>query len=66
MCFYGELVYKFRKIDFSIQFKKVITRYKKILQHEYSAANCMPGFNPIMGENFASLFNCMTVGRSSD
>ena len=32
--FYGPLVYKFRKIvgdsDFSVQFKKIVTRYKKI------------------------------------
>ena len=48
--FYGDLVYKFRKIvgkaDFSVQFKKIVTHYKNIsytVQHVYSAANCMHG-----------------------
>ena len=27
----------------SLQLKKIVTRYKKRVQHEYSAANCMHG-----------------------
>ena len=68
--FHGDLVYKFRKIvcktDFPVH-KKIITRYKKI---EYNLdilrqTACMV-VNLTMVDNFASLFNCMTVGRSSD
>ena len=61
--FYGDLVYKFRKIigknDFPYHFKKIIVRYKKI------------GYNinvmrQIKINSFAYLFNCTTVGRTSD
>ena len=57
--FYGDLIYKFKKIvgraDFSDQFKKIIVRYKRI------------GYNnPITVNDFASLFNCTPVGRVSD
>ena len=56
--FYGDLVYKFRKIyacsDFSTQFRKITLRYKKI------------GYNiNVMRQtvnNFASLFSCMPAG----
>ena len=69
--FYGDLVYKFKKIvgrvDFSDQFRKIIVRYKRI---GYSInimrqSACLV-FNPITVNNFASLFNCMPVGRASD
>ena len=69
--FYGDLVYKFRKIigknDFPYHFKKIIVRYKKI---GYSI-NALPQtaylvFNPIKVNSFAYLFNCTTVGRTSD
>ena len=69
--FYGDLVYKFKKIvgraDFSDQFEKIIVRYKRIgyniniMQH----SACLV-FNPITVNNFASLFNCTPVGRASD
>ena len=72
--FYGDLVYKFRKIngkdgkdDFPYHFKKIIVRYKKIgyntdvlRQRAYLVAN------PIKVNSFAYLFNCTTVGRASD
>ena len=72
--FYGDLVYKFKKIvgraDFSDQFKKKnIVRYKRI---GYNINTCIMRqsaclvFNPITVNNFASLFNCMPVGRASD
>ena len=71
--FYGDLVYKFRKIigknDFPYNFKKIIVRfrYKKI---GYNIAvlrqtACLV-VNPIKVNSFAYLFNCTTVGRTSD
>ena len=64
--FYGDLVYKFRKIigknDFPYHFKKIIFRYKKIGW----ATDGMLGVNPIKVNSFAYLFNCTTVGRTSD
>ena len=46
--FYGDLVYKFRKIyacnDFSTQFRKIILRYKKIgIKHKCYTTDCMHG-----------------------
>ena len=45
--FYGDLVYKFRKIidknDFSYHFKKIIFRYKKIGYNRCFVTNCMLG-----------------------
>ena len=69
--FYGDLVYKFKKIvgraDFSDQFRKIIVRYKRIGYNinimRHSA--CLV-FNPITVNNFVSLFNCTPVGRASD
>ena len=69
--FYGDLVYKFKKIvgraDFSDQFRKIIVRYKRIGYNIYimRQSACLV-FNPITGNNFASLFNCTPVGRASD
>ena len=61
--FYGDLVYKFKKIvgraDFSDQFRKIIVRYKRIGYNKYNVTVCMVN-------NFASLFNCTPVGRASD
>ena len=69
--FYGDLVYKFRKIigknDFPYPFKKISVRYKKIgyninvMRH----TACLV-VNPIKVNRFAYLFNCTTVGRTSD
>ena len=69
--FYGDLVYKFRKIisknDFPYHFKKIIVRYKKIGYNidVLRQTACMV-FNPINVNSFAYLFNCTTVGRASD
>ena len=69
--FYGDLVYKIRKIigknDFPYHFKNIIVRYKKI---DYNI-NVMQQtacvvVNPIKVNRFAYLFNCTTVGRTSD
>ena len=69
--FYGDLVYKFRKItgknDFPYNFKKIIVRYKKIGYNVdvLQQTACLV-VNPIKVNSFAYLFNCMTVGRASD
>ena len=69
--FYGDLVYRFRKIvgksNFSEQFRKLINRYKRI---GYSLdimrqTACLVA-NPIIVDGYASLFNCTTAVRASD
>ena len=69
--FYGDLVYKFKKIvrraDFSDQFRKIIVRYKRIGYNiNIMRLSACLVFNPIMVNNFASRFNCTPVGRGSD
>ena len=69
--FYGDLVYKFKKIvgraDFSNQFRKIIVRYKRIGYNiNIMRQSACLVFNPITVNNFASLFNCTPVGRASD
>ena len=69
--FYGDLVYKFKKIvgrvDFSDQFRQIIVRYKRIGYNiNIMRQSACLVFNPIMVNNFASLFNCTPVGRASD
>ena len=67
--FYGDLVFKkiVGRADFFDQFRQIIVRYKRIGYNinimQQSA--CLV-FNPIMVNNFASLFNCTPVGRASD
>ena len=69
--FYGELVYKFKKLiginDFSFQFRKIITRYRRIGYNlnVMRQSACLV-FNPIMVDNYAAFFNCTPVGRASD
>ena len=69
--FYGDLVYKLKKIvgtnTFSAQFIKIISHYKT---NSYSI-NVLPQtaylvVNPITVDNFAFLFNCTPMGRTSD
>ena len=69
--FYGDLVYKFKKIrgmtDFSDQFRKNIMRYNRIgynLSVMLQSA-CLV-INPITVDGFAILFNCTPVDRASD
>ena len=69
--FYGDLVYKLKKIvgsnNFSAQFIKIISHYKKsgyninVLQQ----TACLV-VNPITVGSFAFLFNCTPVSRTSD
>ena len=69
--FYGDLVYRFRKIvgksNFSEQFRKLIDRYKRI-GHSLDIMRqtaCLV-INPIIVAGYASLFICTTVVRASD
>ena len=69
--FYGDLVYKFRKIigkyDFPYHFKKIIVRYKKICFNidDLRHTACLV-VHPVKVNNLAYLFDCTTVGRASD
>ena len=68
--FYCDVVYKFKKLkrknDFSLQFRKIITRYRRIgyNMNVMRQSACLV-FNPIMVDNYAAFFNCTPVGRSS-
>ena len=75
--FYGDLVYKFKKIVgrvvffffccFFDQFRKIIVRYKRIGYNiNIMRQSACLVINPITVNNFASLFNCPPVGRASD
>ena len=68
--FYGDLVYRFRKIvgksNFSEQFRKLINHYKRI---GYSLdimlqTTCLV-INPIIVNGYTSLFNCTIAVRAS-
>ena len=69
--FYGDLVYKLKKIvgsnNFSAQFIKIISHYKKIGYNinVLQQTACLV-VNPNTVGNFAFLFNCTPVGRTSD
>ena len=69
--FYGDLVYKLKKIvgsnNFSAQFIKIIFHYQKIGYNinVLQQTACLV-VNPIMVGNFAFLFNCTPVGRTLD
>ena len=69
--FYGDLVYKFRKMigknDFPYHLKKKIVRYKKIgynLNVLRQTACLVVNLTKVT--SLAYLFNCTTVGRTSD
>ena len=69
--FYGDLVYRFRKIvgksNFSEQFRKLINRYKRIgYSLDIMRQTACLVVNPIIVEGYASLFNCTTAVRASD
>ena len=69
--FYGDLVYKVKNLigryDFSFQFGKIITRYRRIGYNlnVMRQSACLV-FNPAMVDNYAASFNCTPVGRASD
>ena len=60
---------KFKKLigsnDFSFQFRKIITRYRRIGYNlnVMRQSACLV-FNPIMVDNYAAFFNCTPVGRT--
>ena len=68
--FYGDLVYRIRKIvgksNFSEQFRKLINRYKRIGYNPYVMRQtvCLV-INPTSVDSYALLFNCTTAGRAS-
>ena len=69
--FYGDLVYKLKKIvgsnNFSAQFIKIISHYKKIGYNiDVLRQTVCLVVGPITVGNFAFLFNCTPVGRTSD
>ena len=69
--FYGDLVYKFKKIrvmtDFSDQLRKFIMRYKRIgyILNVMRQSACLV-INPITVDGYAALFYCTPVDRASD
>ena len=69
--FYGDLVYKFRKIigknDFPYHFKKIVVRYKNIGYNinVMRQTACLV-VNPIKVNSFAYLFNCTLHDGRSD
>ena len=69
--FYGDLVYRFRKLvaksNFSEQFRKLINRYKRIgYSLDIMRQTACLVVNPIIVDGYASLFNCTTTVRASD
>ena len=69
--FYGDFVYKFRKIigknDFPYHFKKIIVRYEKFGYNiDVLRQTACLVVNPIKVSSFAHLFNCTPAGRASD
>ena len=69
--FYGDFVYKFKKIigntNFSDLFKRIINRFKRAghtldIMRQTACLN----FNQIMVECYAALFSCTAVVQASD
>ena len=64
--FYGDLVYKFKKIignpNFSDLFKRIVNRFKRAgYTLDIMRPTACLGFNPIMAESYAALFSCTAV-----
>ena len=69
--FYGDLVYKFKRIvgkpNFSDQFKKIVKRYIRVGYNlDIMRQSACLVLNPITVYSYGFLFNCTTVGRASD
>ena len=69
--FYGELVYKFKKIignpNFSNLFKRIVNRFKRAgYSSDIMRQTACLVFNPIMVEGYAALFSCPAVVQASD
>ena len=69
--FYGELVYKFKRIvekpNFSDQFKKIVKRYIRVRYNlDITRQSACLVLNPITVYSYGFLFNCTTMGQASD
>ena len=69
--FYGDLIYKFKRIvgkpNFSDQFKKIVKRYIRVGYNlDIMRQSACLVINPITVYSYGFLFNCTTVGRASD
>ena len=69
--FYGDLVYKFKRIagksNFSDQFKKIVKRYIRVGYNlDIMQQSACLVLNPITVYSYGFLFNCMTVCQASD
>ena len=69
--FYGDLVYKFKRIvgkpNFSDQFKKIVKRYIRVGYNlDIMRQSACLVLNPITVYSYGFFFNCMTVGQASD
>ena len=68
--YYGDLVYKFKRIfgkpNFSDQFKKIVKRYIRVVYNlDIMQQSACLVLNPIMVCGYG-FFNCTTVGQASD
>ena len=69
--FYGDLVYKFKRIvgksNFSDQFKKIVKRYIRVgYSLDIMRQSACLVLNQITVYSYGFLFNCTTVGQASD
>ena len=69
--FYGDLVYKFKKIignpNFSDLFKRIVTRSRRAgYTLDIMRQTACLVFNPIIAEGYATLFSCTAVVQASD
>ena len=69
--FYGDLVYKFKRIvgkpNFSDQFKKIVKRYIRVGYNlDIMRQSACLVLNLITVYSYGFLFNCTTVGQASD
>ena len=69
--FYGDLVYKFKRIvgkpNFSDQFKKIVKRYIRVVYNlDIMRQSACLVLNPVKVFSYGFLFNCTTVGQASD
>ena len=69
--FYGDLVYKFKRIvgkpNFSDQSKKIVERYIRVGYNlDIMQKSACLVLNPITVYSYGCLFNCTTVGQASD
>ena len=64
--FYGDLVYKFKKIignpNFSYIFKRIVNRFKRARYTlDIMRQTACLDFNPVMVEGYAAFFSCTAV-----